>query len=134
MTEQRLVRPSRHLVDRGRPDKAVKTFLRTVGVPAPVIAMMRFMPTCKKMTWVAHPLPYDLSIVIDHEQGRPLPSGYYQTVTSPTVVIAGGKSPVYMRNAQAAIASALPHATLPGQTHMVKAKAVAPVVRRHLLG
>jgi hypothetical protein len=40
-----------------------------------------------------------------------------------------------MRNAQAAIAAAVPHArleTLPGQTHMIKAPSVAPVVRSFL--
>jgi hypothetical protein len=58
-------------------------------------------------------------------------------VTAPTLVIAGGKSPEYMRNAQSAVADALPDgrsATLPGQTHMIRAKATAPVVAAHLLG
>ena len=54
-----------------------------------------------------------------------------------TLVIAGGKSPEYMRNAQAAIVAQLPHGrlvTLPGQTHMVRAKATAPVLAEHYLG
>jgi hypothetical protein len=41
-----------------------------------------------------------------------------------------------MRNAQAAIAAALPHGhlvTLSGQTHMVKPAVLAPAVTRHLL-
>ena len=49
--------------------------------------------------------------------------------------IAGGKSPEYMRTAQAAIAAALPHGTLEtlrGQTHMVKAKATAPALAEFL--
>jgi len=53
------------------------------------------------------------------------------------VVIAGGKSPQYMRNAQAAIADQLPHGrlvTLPGQTHMIKARATAPALVEHFLG
>ena len=48
-------------------------------------------------------------------------------------MIAGGKSSEYMRNSQAAIADAVPRArleTLAGQTHMVKAKVVAPAVSR----
>jgi len=47
-------------------------------------------------------------------------------------VIAGGKSPAYLKNAQAAVAAALPHATLrelPGERHMVRGKATVPVLR-----
>ena len=126
----------RSLVDDGKRGEAVKIFLRTVGAPAPMVAMMRLTPVWKKLTGVAHTLPYDLSMVIDHEQGRPIPDGAYDAVSQPTLVIAGGKSPAYLRHAQAAIADAVPDArleTLPGQTHMIKAKATAPVVSAHLL-
>jgi hypothetical protein len=102
-----------------------------------VIAMMRLMPAWRKLTAVAHTLPHDLTIVGPHGQGRPLPDGYYDGVTVPTLVMAGGKSPEYMRNAQAAIAEAVPDArleVLAGQTHMVKPKALAPVVTEFLLG
>lgn len=122
-------------VDDGRRGDAVKLFMRTVGAPAPFIALMRFMPVWKKLTGVAHTLPYDFMIAIEHQQGRPLPAGYYAAVASETLVVAGGKSPEYMRNAQAAIAEAVPRArlvTLAGQTHMVKPKVVAPVVTEFL--
>src|SRR5215217_1026338 len=119
------------MVERGRRGEAVKTFMRVVGVPAPFIGLMRVMPAWRKMTAVAHTLPYDLSLVIGRQQGEPLPRGCYDDVAQETLVIAGGKSPEYMRNAQAAIAGAVPRGTLktlPGQTHMVKAKATAPAV------
>jgi pimeloyl-ACP methyl ester carboxylesterase len=123
------------MVARGRRGQAVKTFMRTVGVPAPIRVLMPLMPAWKGMTAVAHTLPYDLSIVVGHQQGQPLPVGYYATVAPRTLVIAGGKSPAYMRHAQAAIADAVPDATLttlPGQTHMIKAKVVAPVLSEFL--
>jgi pimeloyl-ACP methyl ester carboxylesterase len=123
------------MVAQGRRADAVRTFMRTVGVPAPVILLMPLMPAWKRMTAVAHTLPYDLSIVIGYQQGQPLPVGYYAQVTSRTLVIAGGKSPTYMRNAQAAITRAVPQAhleTLPGQTHMIKPKVVAPVLTAFL--
>jgi pimeloyl-ACP methyl ester carboxylesterase len=126
----------RALVEQGRRGDAVRLFLRTVGAPGPMIALMRLMPVWKKLTGVAHTLPHDLTIVIDHEQGRPLPEGLYDAVAAPTLVIAGGKSPDYLRNAQAAVAEAVPDGrleTLPGQTHMIKAKVTAPVVVAHLL-
>jgi pimeloyl-ACP methyl ester carboxylesterase len=125
------------MVDGGRRGAAVSTFLRTVGAPAPVVALMRLLPVWRKLTAVAHTLPYDLSIVVPFEQGRPLPTGYYAAVRSPTLVMAGGKSPEHMRNAQAAVADAVPDArleVLPGQTHMVKAAVVAPVVAAFLAG
>lgn len=125
------------LVEQGRRGDAVRLFMRTVGVPAPLLVLMRLMPVWRKLVGVAHTLPYDLSLVIEHEQGRPIPDGYYETVTAPTLVLAGGKSPEYMRNAQAAIADAVPSGrlgTLPGQTHMLRPKVVGLAVRRFFLG
>lgn len=125
------------LVDEDRRGDAVKLFMRTVGAPAPMIALMPLFPVWKSLKAVAHTLPYDLSIVIGFEQGRPLPAGHYGSVTVPTVVVAGGKSPAYLRNAQAAIAEQLPNGrlvTLKGQTHMIRAKATAPVLREHFRG
>ena len=119
------------LVSAGRRGEAVKAFLRVVGAPAPMVAMMRLMPVWKKLTGVAHTLPYDVSLVAEHRQGRPLREGYYDAVAPETLVIAGGKSPEHMRNAQAAIAAAVSKArlaVLPGQTHIVKAKVVGPVL------
>ncbi|MGA8248535.1 MAG: alpha/beta hydrolase [Nocardioides sp.] len=127
----------RALVDDGRRSDAVRLFMRTVGAPAAMVAVMRLAPIWRKLTGVAHTLPYDLSIVIDHEQGRPLPAGRYDAVSQPTLVIAGGRSPAYLRNAQAAVAAAVRDGrleTLPRQTHMIKAKVTAPVVAAHLLG
>ena len=127
----------RALVDEGRRGEAVSLFLRTVGAPRPMIAVMRVLPVWKKLTGVAHTLPHDLSIVIDHQQGRPLPTDLYDAVDAPTLVIAGGKSPAYLQHAQAAVAAILRDGrleTLPGQTHMIKAKVTAPVVAAHLTG
>jgi pimeloyl-ACP methyl ester carboxylesterase len=119
------------LVDAGNRSAAVKLFMRTVGVPAPMVGMMALFPMWKGLKAVAHTLPYDFEIVLPFEQGEPLPTGYYDAVAVPTLMIAGGKSPAYLRNAQAAIAAAVPGArleALAGQTHLVKAKATAPVL------
>lgn len=135
--DPRLAEQMQGHVDAGRRGDAVKLFMHTVGAPGFMVVMMRLMPVWRKLTAVAHTLPYDLEIVLRHEQGRPLPDGYYDAVTVPTLVMAGGKSPEYMRNAQAAIADALPDArleVLPGQRHMVKPKVVAPLVAEFLAG
>jgi hypothetical protein len=49
----------------------------------------------------------------------------------PTLVIGGGKSPQWIRNANIELARVLPnarHRTLEGQTHIVKPAALAPVL------
>lgn len=128
---------TRALVEDGRRGEAVRLFMRVVGAPRPMVAVMSLLPVWKKITGIAHTLPNDYEIVLPFQQGRPLPDGYYAAVSPETVVIAGGKSPEYMRNAQAAIAAQLPHGrlvTLPGQTHMVKARATTPVLLEHFLG
>lgn len=122
---------TQRLLDAGRRGEAVKLFLRTVGVPAVGVAVMRLMPVWKKLCGVAHTLPLDYAIVLDHQQGEPLPDGYLSGVTVPVLVLVGGKSPAYMKNAQAAVAAALPNATLrelPGESHMVRGKATAPAL------
>jgi hypothetical protein len=127
---------TRRLVAAGRRSEAVKLFMRTVGAPRVMVAVMPAFPVWKKLTSAAPTLPHDYAIVLDQQQGQPLPEGVYDAVTQPTLVIAGGKSPAYLRNSQAAIVAALSDARLeelPGQTHMIKAKVTAPVVAAHLI-
>lgn len=123
---------TQQLVDAGRRGDAVQLFLRTVGVPALGVMTMRLMPVWKKLCGVAHTLPNDYALVLEHQQGEPLPADYLSEVTVPALVLVGGKSPEYMKNAQAAIAGALPAGMLrdlPGETHMVRGKATVPVLR-----
>ncbi|MFL6173548.1 MAG: alpha/beta fold hydrolase [Marmoricola sp.] len=120
------------LVAQDKRGAAVKLFMKVVGAPAPMVAVMPLFPVWKRLEAVAHTLAHDYRIVLPHQQAEPLPAGHYASVAVPTLVIAGGKSPTYMRNAQAAIADQVPGArleTLPGQTHMIKAKATVPALR-----
>ncbi len=120
------------LLARGRRGAAVKLFLRVdAQVPALFVALMPLMPAWSKLKAVAHTLPYDLTIMDGGQQGRPLPPGRWASLTAPTLVMAGGKSPAWLQNAARALAEALPGAsqqTLSGQTHIVKAKPLAPVL------
>jgi pimeloyl-ACP methyl ester carboxylesterase len=124
-----------HLAELAATDQradAVRYFLRDcVGVPRPVVALMRFMPAWPKLKAVAHTLPYDARIVGDLGRGAPLPAERWTSVTVPALVVAGGKSPVWMQNAMRALAEVLPsarHQTLAGQTHVVKPSRLAPVL------
>jgi pimeloyl-ACP methyl ester carboxylesterase len=119
------------LVAGGQRGDAVKMFMRFVGTPAIFTAVMPLTPVWGKLKAVAPTLPYDIAIVRDHQQGRPFTPGEWAAIKAPTLVAAGGKSPAWMTNGTRALAEALPDAayrTLPGQNHMVKAQAIAPVL------
>jgi pimeloyl-ACP methyl ester carboxylesterase len=130
---------SRHLqelVDQGRNGEALTAFFRLMEVPAPARLVVRVLPLWRKLTAVAPTLPYDVALVAPFRKQAPLPVGYYDAVTAETLLVSGDKSYPYMRNAQPLIAAALPHGrvvTVPGQTHDVKAKAIAPLIAAHLL-
>ena len=120
--------------DRG---EAVKLFMRLVGVPGPFVFVMRFMPAWSKLKASAHTLPYDQTVLGDTGSGKPLPADRTAGVKVPTLAIAGGKSPEWMRNAMLAVAEASPTAeyrTLEGQMHNLKAKALAPVLADFFAG
>jgi pimeloyl-ACP methyl ester carboxylesterase len=126
----------RRLIAEDRRGDAVATFMKSVDVPGFVVAMMRLFPVWKKLKGVAHTLPNDLALVDGLRQGRPLPTDRWTTATMPTLVAAGGKTPAYLQSSAAAVAEVLPNATyqvVPGQTHLVKAKALAPVLRDFFL-
>lgn len=114
---------------------AVKFFLRSVGVPALVVAIMRLTPVWRKLRAVAATLPYDGALVGDKQRGRPLPAGSWAAVRVPVRVMDGGKSPAWMRHGNRALAEILPDAeyrTIEGQTHTAKAKALAPHIAEFL--
>ena len=120
-----------NLVADGRQGDAVKMFMRFVGTPAIFTAVMPLTPVWGKLKAAAPTLPYDITIMHEHQRGRPLTSAEWAAVKVPTLVAAGGKSPAWMANGTRALAEALPdtaYRTLPGQNHMVKAQVIAPVL------
>jgi pimeloyl-ACP methyl ester carboxylesterase len=117
------------LIAADRRSGALKKFMKTVGMPGLMLAVMPLTPPWKKLKAVAHTLSNDFRILGDTGSGKPLPADRWTAVTMPTLVLDGGKSPAYMRNANRALAEVLPNAqydTLPGQTHMVKEAVLAP--------
>ncbi len=129
-TEEEWVRID-EAVAAGRRGDAVTSFLKSVGLPRVVLSLMRLLPVWSKLKAVAHTLPYDGAIVRENQKGRPLPAGRWGSVTIPTLVMDGGKSPQWIRRANRALANVLPTAkflTLEGQTHMVKARAHVPIL------
>ena len=130
--EDTFVTDTEALLARGDRSGALKKFMKHVGMPAPMVHLMALTPPWKKLKAVAPTLPYDLRILGDTGRGAPLDGARWSNVTVPALVLDGGKSPQYMRNAAKALSQALPKAqyrTLPGQTHMVKADALAPAIK-----
>jgi pimeloyl-ACP methyl ester carboxylesterase len=121
----------------GKRGKAVKLFMTEgVGLSGTTVAMMRVMPFWAKLKRVAHTSPYDSALVLEHQSGEPLPAAWPE-VEVPVLAIDGGRSPDWMRHGVASLAKVLPSAeyrTLPGQTHIVKAPALAPVLTGFFLG
>jgi pimeloyl-ACP methyl ester carboxylesterase len=119
------------LLQEDRRADAVRLFMRHVGMPAPLVALMRFMPAWRKLKRVAHTLPYDGEIMGQTQSGNPLPADRWPGTKVKTLVVVGGKSPRFFHTGTQAVADLLPnaeHRVLPGQTHMVKADALAPVL------
>jgi pimeloyl-ACP methyl ester carboxylesterase len=121
-----------HLTEADERSKIIKLFMTAgIGLPAIMVTLMRFMPAWRKLKSVAHTVVYDNQIVETNQQSQPFTASQWAHVTMPTVVIAGSKSPEWMRNAMRALAETLPnasHRVLDGQTHLVKAAALAPVL------
>jgi pimeloyl-ACP methyl ester carboxylesterase len=119
------------LLSADRRGDAVRLFMRHVGMPGPLVALMRFMPAWGKLKRVAHTLPYDGQIMGDTQLGGPLPTTRWPGTKVKTHVIVGGKSPAFFHNGTRTLAELLPnadHHVLDGQTHMIKAKALAPLL------
>jgi pimeloyl-ACP methyl ester carboxylesterase len=120
------------LIAAGEQAAAVRYFMRTgVGLPAAVVALMRFMPAWSKLKAVAHTLPYDAAFVTDNQVGKPLSPAQWASLDQPALVVCGSKSPPWMQAGMRALDGVLPtarHRTLDGQTHLVKPDALAPVL------
>ncbi len=109
---------------------AVRFFMTDVyGAPKPFVAVMPLVmrSAWKKNKSVAHTLPYDLSLLEDRSVLRERSA----SITVPTLVLGGEKSPASLKDAVATVSGALPNARrmyLPGEDHYVHAPVVAPVI------
>jgi pimeloyl-ACP methyl ester carboxylesterase len=118
----------------GRRAEAVELyFTKVMQMPDAAVARMRNAPMWAGLEGIAHTLPYDLLITARGaarlEDARALRS---QTAT---LVLEGGASPRWMRDAVQALARALPsaaHRTLEGQTHAVDPEVLARAVEAFL--
>ena len=126
----------RALLAKGENGKAVGYFMvKMVGGPFFLPLMMRMMPKIwTQLQAVAPTLPYDAEVM----GGQFLPPvDELATITVPSLVLWGGKSPKKMQAAEELVAATIPgaqHRMLPGQTHQVAATALAPVLAEFFSG
>jgi pimeloyl-ACP methyl ester carboxylesterase len=115
--------------DRGR---AVRVFLRLVGVPAFGVAMMRLMPPYRRLQEVAHTLPYDLALLGADAEEPALRTLAWDRIRMPALVLAGARSPeANLVGPTRRVSESLPDGTfdvVEGQNHMVRPGAVAPLL------
>ena len=93
-----------------RRGQAVEYFLtKAVGVPPEEVAQMRTPPLWEVMETRAHTLVYDSTIMGDTMCGNPLSIKKWTSVTIPTLVMHGGKSPGWMQHGAQALVDILPN-------------------------
>jgi pimeloyl-ACP methyl ester carboxylesterase len=117
------------LLARGDRAGAVTYFMRSmVGVPAPVVVLMKLMPWIwRQMKAVAHTLPYDAAVM----NGFAVPAARLARVKVPTLALHGSRTDARLHRAARAVAAAVPGAqlrSLAGQTHNVAPAVLAPAV------
>jgi pimeloyl-ACP methyl ester carboxylesterase len=117
------------MIAEGRRGDAVEYFMGVVvGMPAEFVAQARSQPWWAATEALAHTLAYDARIMGDSS----VPVARAALVTAPTIVITGGASPPFMRQAAEALVDVLPDGraqTLEGQDHNVAPEAIAPVLK-----
>jgi pimeloyl-ACP methyl ester carboxylesterase len=116
------------LVAEGDRSGAVSFFMRTVGAPAAMVAVMRLFPFWKQLAAVAHTLPYDAAVMA----GFDFPAKRLAALKVPVVAIAGEKTTPTLKAAVAEVARTVPgarHQMAPKMGHAVNAKRIAPLLR-----
>jgi RNA polymerase sigma factor (sigma-70 family) len=114
-------------LDAGDRGAAAERFMRLVGLPEEMIAGMRQSPYWPGMEAIAPTLLYDAAVMGDST----VPADRLGGIGVPTLVLDGGASPQFLRDASTEIAAAIPNAerrTLEGQDHNVAPDVIVPVV------
>jgi len=122
------------LIAAGRRGDAVEYFqLRVVGIPEAVVAQLRHAPFRPALEAMAHTLVHDATIMGD----ATLSAKEAAAIVAPTLAVAGGAGPPFMREVAEALARTLPDAralTLDGATHDLVPSVLGPVLDRFFGG
>lgn len=116
----------RALLGEAKNARALKAFLRGIGMPGAFVALLPLFPGWKTMKELAPTLMYDIAIT----EVLP-PVDRFESIRVPVNVVVGEKNPPGMQQVARELAEAIPQAThrvLAGQDHMVSAKALLPLL------
>lgn len=120
------------LVAEGRRGDAYAYFMTAaVGMPQKMVDGMHDEPFWPAMEAVAHTIAYDGRIMGDIMSGKPLTPEPWSSIAIPTLVMAGGSSPEFIRAGAEQLAAAIPNAEyriLAGQDHGPADDVLAPVL------
>ena len=118
----------RRLVAEDRRGDAVEFFMsKVVGMPDEFVAQAKNAPFWGPTEALAHTLAYDATVMGDYT----MPTELVASVSTPTLVLAGGSSFPWMDQTARAMADLLPngqHGLLEGQTHDVDPSVIAPAL------
>ena len=107
-----------------------------VQMPAEMVKPMAESGMADAMLPLAHTIPFDGRVMLRGSMnGTPLPARYCHEVTVPTLVMDGGDSPAWIRNAARGLVGVLPdvqYRTLDGQDHAAAPEAIAPELEEFL--
>lgn len=112
------------LLAAGKHAAAMRTFLRGIGMPKVFVTLLPLFPGWRTMRALAPTLAYDIALTGDLP-----PTGRVAAIAAPTQILVGQKSPASLHAVARQLAAAIPQATcaeVPGQDHMVSAKALLP--------
>lgn len=119
------------LVRAGRRGDAVEYFQRdVVGIPKPVVEQMRNAPFRPALEAIAHTLVYDMTILGDGQ----LKVERARAVRAPTLAIAAGQAPPFMRETAHALSRVMPDCralVLEQATHDLVPDLLAPPLLEH---
>ncbi|MFE5479807.1 alpha/beta fold hydrolase [Nocardia sp. NPDC056541] len=116
----------RALLDQAKNARALKAFLRGIGMPGAFVALLPLFPGWTTMKALAPTLMYDIAIT----ETLP-PVQRFEEIRVPVKVVVGEKNPTGMHQVSRELAAAIPqasHRVLAGQDHMVSAKALLPIL------
>jgi pimeloyl-ACP methyl ester carboxylesterase len=121
------------LVAAGKRREVIRYFMtEAVGLPPEMVQPLLDSPMVESMEPLAHTVAYDGRVMLmGSMHSEPLPTRWTDTVTVPALVMDGGNSPAWGRNACRALVGVLPdvqYRTLAGQDHAAAPEAVAPLL------
>ena len=118
----------RKVLAEGRSGDAVGLFMTLVGMPAEDLHRMRQHSMWPMWEAVAPTIAYDAAVLGDDAS---VPTARASRLDVPALVMDGAASYPFMQHTARALVDAMPSAryqTLAGQTHVVRAEAIAPVL------